>query len=196
MIETMNILHVPYTGLLPAPWRATYTFKPELKLLTQSLRDLGWVQPIVARTADRTIIDGFGRWVAAQNDRDISRRDGGQCPVVWVNCDEVDAMVHHVRLNRARGQMLARPLSRLVSQAIASGKYGRESLRQALGMTPDEFSLLREPDLLIAKTVQEHTYSRAWVPIEAPPVGSVIENEGVRPVAGDITIERPPNPDR
>ena len=36
--------------------------------------------------------------------------------------DEVDAMVHHVRLNRARGAVLAYPLARLLSQAAASGK--------------------------------------------------------------------------
>lgn len=192
----LSAAYVPYATVRPAPWRATYTFKPELKLLTQSLRDLGWIQPVVARLADGVIIDGFARWVAAQNDKVIAKRDRGECPVVWVDCDEVDAMLHHVRLNRARGQVIARPLSRLLSVALASGKYGREEIRQALGMTTDEFDLLREPELLIAKTLREHTYSRAWVPIEAPPVDTVVANSGVQPVARDIVIERPPNRDR
>jgi len=193
---TLTAQSVPYSAVRPAAWRTTHTFKPELKLLTQSLRDLGWVQPIVARLADGAIIDGFARWVAAQNDKVVSKRDGGLIPVVWVDCDEVDAMLHHVRLNRARGQVIARPLSRLLSVALASGKYGREEVRQALGMTTDEFDLLREPELLIAKTLKEHTYSRAWVPIEAPPVDTVVSNRGVAPVGRDIVIERPPNPDR
>lgn len=196
MISMSNIVDVPYAGLRPASWRTTYTFKPDLKVLTQSLKDLGWVQPIVARSADQTIIDGFARWVAAQGDSAIARRDRGLVPVVFVDCDEVDAMIHHVRLNRARGQIIARPLSRLVTLAIGSGKYGAEGVRAALGITPEEFRLLRDPELLVAKTAQEHTYSRAWVPIEAPPVGSVIDGSVVRPVEQDIVIERPPNADR
>jgi hypothetical protein len=192
----LTAVYVPYANVRPASWRTTHTFKPELKLVTQSLRDLGWVQPIVARLADGAIIDGFARWVAAQNDKVISKRDGGMVPVVWVDCDEVDAMLHHVRLNRARGQVIARPLSRLLSTALASGKYGREEVRQILGMTTDEFDMLREPELLISKTVREHTYSRAWIPIEAPPVDTVVANGSVAPVARDIVIERPPNKDR
>ena len=187
---------VPYSAIRPATWRATYTFKPEMKLLAQSLTDLGWVVPIVVRSEDSTIIDGFARWVIAQNDKNISRRDKGQIPVVWISCDEVDAMIHHVRLNRARGQVLAKPLSGIISSCLASGKYGHETLRQALGMTHDEINMLRESDLLIQKTVEEHTYSRAWVPIEAPPVASIIESPEINAVAGDIVIERPPNPDR
>lgn len=196
MIETHNITLVPYSSIRPAPWMATYTFKPEMKLLTQSLRDLGWVQPIIAREQDSTIIDGFTRWVIAQGDKVVLKRDEGIVPVIWLSCDEVDAMIHHVRLNRARGAVLASPLSKLITASLSSGKYGRETLRQSLGMTSEEFDLLREPDLLISKKVKEHTYSRAWVPIEAPPVGTVIAAREVNPVSPNIQIERPPNADR
>ncbi len=196
MIQNANIVNVSYSAIKPAIWRTTYTFKPEMKLLTQSIRDLGWIYPVVVRHEDATIIDGFARWVAAQGDPQISKRDQGMLPVVFVSCSEVDAMAHHVRLNRARGRIMARPLSKLIGAAIASGKYSRSTLRQALGMTNDEFDMLQEPDLLISKIVQEHTYSRAWVPIEAPPVGSIIESAAVSEVANDIIIERPPNPDR
>lgn len=196
MIQNANIVNVPYSAIRPSTWRTTYTFKPEMKLLTQSIRDLGWIYPIIVRHEDSTIIDGFARWVVAQGDLSISKRDQGVLPVVFVSCSEVDAMVHHVRLNRARGRIMARPLAKLISASIASGKYDRSTLRQALGMTTDEFDMLQEPELLISKIVQEHAYSRAWVPIEAPPVGSIIESSGVSEVANDIVIERPPNPDR
>lgn len=187
---------VPCSAIRPAYWRSTYTFKPEMRLLAQSLTDLGWVSPIIARSEDGTIIDGFSRWVIAQNDKAVMKRDRLTVPVVWISCDEVDAMVHHVRLNRSRGQVLAKPLSGIISSCLASGKYGAETLRQALGMTHDEFNMLRESDLLIQKTVQEHTYSRAWVPIEAPPVASLIDGPEIGAVADNIVIERPPNPDR
>ena len=196
MIETHNIVVVPYSSIKPSSWSATYTFRPEFKLLAQSLRDLGWVQPIIVRDGDSTIIDGFARWVIAQSDKLIVKRDEGLVPTIRLSCDEVDAMIHHVRLNRARGMVLASPLSKLITASLSSGKYGRETLRQSLGMTTEEFDLLREPDLLISKKVKEHTYSRAWVPIEAPPVGTVISAREINPVSPNITIERPPNADR
>ncbi len=196
MITTANIVTVPYEALRPAPWRSTYTFRPEIRLLTQSLRDLGWVAPIIAREGTGEIIDGFARWVAAQNDKKIAKRDEGLCPVAFVACDEVDAMIHHVRLNRARGQMLAYPLSKLVTLAIGSGKYSDDTLQSALGMTRDEFEVLQMREILVNKTVKEHTYSKAWVPIEAPPVGTLVDGSTVSEIAPDINFEKPPNADR
>jgi hypothetical protein len=196
MISTANIEHVPFDAIRPAEWRTTYTFRPDMKLLTQSLIDLGWVQPIIVRKQDATIIDGFARWACAQNSKPIYKRDKKMVPVVWVDCDEVDAMIHHVRLNRARGNVIAKPLSRVLRQCLASGKYDPEVLRASLGMTADEFDMLRAPHLLVAKNMKEHTYSRAWIPIEAPPVAEVISGRKVSPAALDIEIERPPNPDR
>jgi len=196
VIANPNIENVSYDAIRPAAWRTTYTFRPEMKLITQSLRDLGWVQPVIVRRQDATIIDGFARWVCAQNDKEIAKRDKKKLPVVWVDCDEVDAMIHHVRLNRGRGNVIARPLSKVVGYASASGKYPAETLRQALGMTLDEFAMLRSPQLLIQKNYKEHTYSRAWVPVEAPPQAVPIDGDGVRGAALDVEIERPPNPDR
>lgn len=195
LLDDKKILHVSYDAVRPAPWRSTYTFRPEQRLLLQSIRDLGWVSPIIARVADGAIIDGMTRWVLAQNDKTIVKRDNGHCPVLFVDCDEVDAMIHHVRLNRARGQMMAYNLSKLISLAVASGKYSEDTIQRSLGMNRDEFDMLHARDLLIRKTVKEHTYSKAWVPIEAPPVGSVVDGSVVT-VEPDPIIERPPNPDR
>lgn len=196
MMSDRNIEHVPYEAIRPAAWRATYTFRPEMKLLTQSILDLGWVSPIIVRRQDATIIDGFSRWACAQNDKHISKRDKKKVPVLWVNCDEVDAMIHHVRLNRARGQVTAKPLASLVAHALGSGKYDRDTLRLALGMTYDEFDMLRAPHLLLAKKAKEHEYSAAWVPIEAPPVAEVVDGRKVKKAPMDPEIERPPNGDR
>ena len=196
MMTDRNIEVVSYDAIRPATWRTTYTFRPEMKLLTQSLRDLGWVAPVIVRRADATIIDGFARWVCAQGDKEISKRDKKKLPVVWVDCDEVDAMVHHVRLNRARGQITAKPLAHLVALALGSGKYKRDDLRLAMGMTNDEFDMLRAPHLLLTKQAKEHAYSNAWVPIEAPPVAEVINGRKVKRAPMDIEIERPPGRDR
>ena len=50
-----------------------------------------------------------------------------------------------------------------------------------------ELELMLDGTLIIHRDIKNHTYSRAWVPVEAPS-GTVEE--------GRISIERPPNADR
>lgn len=176
-----------YENVRLAEWRTTYIFKPEMKLLIESILDYGWVSPIVVRKEDFTIIDGASRWIAAQDKR-IKKRDGGKIPVLLVDCDEVDAMIMHVRLNRARGFSVAKPLSRLLKRIIASQKYDEPTIQEALRMTDEEFDLLADGSLIKTRKLKEHKYSNAWVPVEAPPPNASI--------AGEISIERPPNADR
>jgi ParB-like chromosome segregation protein Spo0J len=181
----MNEVH--YKNVQPASWKTTYIFKPEMKLLTESVLDYGWIAPIVVRKEDSTIIDGFSRWVISQDKR-IVKRDKGIIPVTFVDCDEVDAMIMHVRLNRAKGSTIAKPLSRLLKRIIASKKYDESIIQEALRMTDEEFDLLVDGSLIKTRKLKEHKYSNAWVPVEAPPPDAQI--------AGEITIERPPNADR
>jgi ParB-like chromosome segregation protein Spo0J len=178
----------PLTAIRPADWRSNYVLKPDLRLLASSLRDYGWVAPLLVRSADSTIIDGFHRWVIAQNDQEVHRRDGGKVPVVWVDVDQVDAMVMHVRLNRARGQLMARSLSGIVRTILQSRKYRESQLYTMLEMKPDELELLMDGSLLKSRKVSEHQYSAAWIPIEAPRL--------TNKVAPAPEIERPPNQDR
>lgn len=183
----MIVVMVNVENLRPAEWRATYMFKPELRLLADSLADYGWTSPIVART-DGVIIDGFSRWLVAQSDRRLTKKFAGQVPVLWVECDEAEAMIMHVRLNRARGQMVAKNLSRLLKRVARTGKWSDDDIQAAVRMSNDEFDTLMDGSLIKSRSLKEHEYSRAWVPVEAPPAGVA--------VAGDITIERPPNADR
>lgn len=178
---------VKVENLRPAPWRATYIFKPNLRLLGDALTDYGFIFPIVART-DGTIIDGFARWLAVQSDPRLVKKFRSEVPVVYVDCDEAEAMIMHIRLNRARGQVMAKPLSNLLKRIARSGKWTDDDLQAALRMVNDEFDTLIDGSLIKARSLKEHEYSKAWIPIEAPPAGAV--------VAGEITIERPPNPDR
>jgi ParB-like chromosome segregation protein Spo0J len=183
----MNITTVKIENLRPADWRATYIFKPELRLLADSLADYGWTAPIVVRT-DGTIIDGFSRWLIAQSDPRLKKMFGGEVPVVWVDCDEAEAMIMHVRLNRARGQVIAKNLSRLLKRVARTGKWTEPDIQAAVRMSNDEFDTLIDGSLVKSRSLKEHEYSKAWVPVEAPPAGAVL--------AGNIVIERPPNADR
>jgi ParB-like chromosome segregation protein Spo0J len=178
---------VPLSSIQPAEWRATYILKPDLRQLTASIRDLGWVAPLVVRREDQTIIDGFSRWLVAQKDKTVMVRDQQMVPVSWMEVDEVDAMIAHVRLNRARGSLVAKPLSNIIRDILARG-YDESILQKMLGLSTDEFDLMAEGSLIKTRKLAEHTYSDAWVPVEAPPVGAV--------VAPRLQIERPPNQDR
>lgn len=175
-------------NLKPAAWRANYVLKPDMKLLHASLRDYGWMSPLIVRESDYTIIDGFHRWLLAGEDPELIALGRNVAPVVLVDCDEVEAMIMHVRLNRGRGNLIAKRLSRLLQRCMEANKLEDEQLRAAVGMSADEFDRLAQGDLIKVRKIADHKYSNAWIPVEAPPAGAR--------VSGTITIERPPNPDR
>lgn len=181
----MKIEYKPFNSVKPAPWRTNYVLKPDMDLLRESMLDFGWISPVVVRAKSLEIIDGVHRWVIA-GEHDFQRKRGKEIPVLFIDCDEIDAMIMHVRLNRARGQIFAKHLSRLLKKVVLSDKYSPEDLARILIMSPDELDLMLAGGLLKQRKIPQHQYSRAWVPVEAPPA-SQIEH---------VSIERPPNPDR
>lgn len=183
----MQVVNLPANSVRPAPWRTTYVLKPDLKLLARSMTDAGWLQPIVVRKADMTIIDGFHRWLVATQDKWFGKRhDTSHVPCVVLDIDEIDAMILHVRMNRARGAVVAKFLSSLVMDVLVSKKYNDDELCEMLEMSDDEIIVLREGSLLKHRKIKEYEYSKAWIPVEVP-AGTVTQT---------AAIERPPNSDR
>jgi ParB-like chromosome segregation protein Spo0J len=182
----MNIEMVDAGDLSEAPWRTTYVLKPDQKVLAGSLLDYGWLSPVIARESNGTIIDGHERWLIAREEKKIMRRDKGRVPVMWVDCDEIEAMIMHVRLNRGRGAIQAKKLSSVFKQITRSGKYEKQELKKLFTMSTDEMDLLYDGGLIKTRKLDQHVYSRAWVPIEAPKGAPT----------PTMTIERPPNADR
>lgn len=182
----MIVNMVPLNSIRAPKWGATYLLRPDKMLLSQSLKESGWLQPLVVRLSDQTIIDGTKRWDIALSDDKFMKKHGSNVPVVYHDVDEIDAMVAHVRLNRARGSIHPVGLSILVKRILDSGKYGTTDLANFFIMSDDEIDLLMSRGLLKNKNWQAYEYSRAWVPIEVP-AGSESDSP---------TFERPPNPDR
>jgi ParB-like chromosome segregation protein Spo0J len=182
------VTNVHVVNIRPSEWMATHILNPDLRLLAQSIADHGWLYPILVRSEDSSIIDGFARWWIAGNDKQVMSRERGVIPVQWIDCDETTAKIMHVRLNRARGALTARYLSKLVQNLIETSGLDDLTLRQTLGMTPDEFDVLSDIGLIKTRKLSEHTYSPAWVPIEVPAESTV----SMPP----LNIERPPTPDR
>lgn len=182
----MKIEILPVTAIKPPKWRATSILRPDLLLLKTSMTESGWLQPLVVRLSDSSIIDGTERWNVVCSDERFRKKHGDKVPVVFHDVDEIDAMVLHVRMNRARGFVHPVRLSSVVNKIIISEKYGERDLSAMLSMSDDELELLLTGDLIKKKNLQKYEYSRAWVPVE------VSSDEEVP----SSFIERPPNDDR
>jgi hypothetical protein len=181
-----NIEWVDHKSLKPAKWRATYLLTPDLEVLSRCMEEYGWVQPIVVQSAKNTIIDGHYRWEVAGSSKTISKRYKGKVPVVYHECGDIEAMLMHLRLNRSKGSLFAKRMSRIVRDLIMSGRFSEAEIKKALVMRNDEMDLMIDGSLIKMRKISEHKYSQAWVPVEAS--ASITEQSGI--------IERPPNPDR
>lgn len=170
--------------LRPAPWRATHVLKPDLKLLSKAIEDYGLINPIVVQKNTGLIIDGFHRVISIATNKRLNLQYAKEVPVHIVDCTDVDAMVMHIVLNRARGAIVNHYLSRTVKKIHQSGKYSAAALEDLFGMSMVEVDMLLDGSLIKMRKVSEHKYSKAWVPIEAPS-GSI----------DYVEFERPPNAD-
>ena len=176
---------IKFSELSAAPWRATHVLKPDLRLLADSIRDYGIVSPIVVQQKTMHIIDGFHRFVVCSQDKSIQRSLSGVAPVVFFDVDNIDAMVMHIRQNRARGQLVAKHMSSVIRDIALSKKYSLQEMEELFNMNMIELDLMLDGSLLKTRKVKEHSYSNAWVPIEAP--AGTVES---------VVLERPPNEDR
>lgn len=184
---SIDVEYVDPSELSVPEWRATYTLRPEMLVISASLSQFGFIQPIHVRKSTGEIIDGSERFLLATNIPQILRKSSGKIPVVFHDVDKIDAMLMHLRLNRGHSQVLAQKTSEIVRAVKRSGKYGVSDFEDMLCMRAEELSIMLDGSLLKTRKLKEHNYARAWVPIEAPP-GS-LEQES-------FSIERPPNPDR
>jgi hypothetical protein len=162
----------------------------EMGLLYTSIKHDGYTQPIVtifdAERQKYVIIDGFHRWICAQSDKRVLKRDKKTVPVIFKDVDAIDAMVMHICLNRGRGQIVAKYMSSIVKDVYHSGKYSPDEIKDIFNMSYAELTLMMDSSVIKQRKITEYSYSKAWVPIEAPQ-GSAEEI---------IELEKPPNADR
>jgi hypothetical protein len=181
-----NIEMVKFSDLVIAPFKATYILRPDLLALSASIRDLGFIMPVIVQESTNVVIDGNERVLIAQKQKSISKIVGEDCPVIKIKCDNLEAQMLHLRLNRSRGTLLAKPTSQIVRNLVKSRKYEKAELGALLQMKGDELQLLLDGSLIKQRKISEHSYSRAWVPVEADAKVTEIQ----------MSIEKPPNADR
>lgn len=184
---SIKIEYVSPQVLSVPEWRATHVLRPEMLVISASLSQFGFIEPIHARLETGEIIDGSERYLLATNIPQILEKSDGKIPVVFHNVDAIDAMMLHLRLNRGHCTVVAPRASDIIRKVKRSGKYKASDFEDMLCMRSDELSLMLDGSLFKVRKIKEHNYARAWVPIEAPP--------GAAELSG-MTIEKPPNPDR
>lgn len=185
-MESLNIKYVDPKLLKVPEWRATHVLRPDMLVLSASLGELGFIEPIHVRKATGEIIDGSERFLLATRIKQINHHINNGIPVIEHDIDSLSAMMLHLRLNRGRGSIVAKQMSNIIKKLRLSGKYKLTDFESILCMKSDELSLMLDGSLIKTRNIAEHKYSRAWVPVEAPP-GTID--------SGQI-IERPPNADR
>ena len=104
----LHVEHLPIADLHPDPRNPRRIAEAELAALTRSIATFGCVDPVLARRADRRVIAGHQRLVAA-------RRAGlTTVPVILLDIAEEDARLLNVALNRIGGEWDQDLLARLL----------------------------------------------------------------------------------
>src|SRR5438309_5380247 len=135
----LQIVQVPIDELHPDPANPRKISDAELDALTRSLREFGFVQPVIARHHDHIVVGGHQRLVAA-------RRIGlKSVPVIYVDLSPEQSHLLNLALNKISGdwddQLLARMLADLQANAVdleLSG-FGADEINRLLkGMEAEE----------------------------------------------------------
>lgn len=181
-VETANI-----SDLVIPEWNATYILRPDMVTLAASLGTYGIMTPLVVRQGSNQIIDGTQRVKVITGNKHIAKAFSAGIPVRYVDCDELDAMILHLQINRGRGALVAKRASTIVKKLNRSKRLSEQDFERLFCMKMDELELLLDGTILKQRDIANYNYSRAWVPVEAP--SNTVET-------GGISIERPPNNDR
>jgi DNA modification methylase len=106
---TPAVEQVPIDDLRPDPANPRRISAEELEALTRSLREFGFVQPVLARRADQVVIGGHQRLVAA---RKLGLKT---VPVIYLDLSSEQARLLNLALNRISGSWDQELLARMIA---------------------------------------------------------------------------------
>jgi DNA modification methylase len=136
--EPLVIEQVAIDLLKPDPANARNISRSELDALTRSIREFGFVEPLLARRLDAVVIGGHQRLRAA-------RRLGLKVvPVIWLDLSQEEARLLGLALNRIGGEFDEPLLARLL--ADLKDVPGVDLTRSGFGEDEIE-DLLRGPEV-------------------------------------------------
>lgn len=138
---------------------------PEMKLLTQSILEDGYTQPIVSFKKENgvEVVDGFHRNIVGKENEDVKKRIFGYLPIVNINegkQGKSDRIASTIRHNRARGTHNVELMSTIVAELVEMGK-GDPWICKHIGMSADE--LLRLKQITgVAALFKNRDFSESW----------------------------------
>ncbi|MFZ8957828.1 MAG: ParB/RepB/Spo0J family partition protein [Pseudohongiellaceae bacterium] len=157
----MEIQNIPIKDLKPYKYSTTYLVRSDFRSLTDSVRKVGMLSPIIVRKSSMEVIDGKYRL-------SILQADGIEtAPCIVLDIDATDAMILHVQINRYRAEVISKDLSKLVRRIVISRKYSEDETMAMLALTHDEFNVLFQGSVIRQRNIPDHVYSHAWVPVES-----------------------------
>src|SRR5665811_2007790 len=113
-LPSLTVDEVPIDELRPDPANPRRISDEELDALERSIRQFGFVQPVLARREDQTVIGGHQRLVAA-------RRLGlTSVPVTWLDVSVEQARLLGLALNKISGSWDEQLLARLLADLQAT----------------------------------------------------------------------------
>jgi DNA modification methylase len=139
-IPAITVVEVPIDELRPDPANPRRISDAQLEALTRSLKEYGFVQPVLARREDKTVIGGHQRLTAA-------RRLGYKTvPTVFLDINQEQARLLNLSLNKISGdwdqELLARLLADLAPVEgldLSLSGFSDDELKKLLkGMTARE----------------------------------------------------------
>lgn len=136
----------------------------ELKLLEQSIKEDGYTMPIVCFYVKEQdyyeIVDGYHRYLVMKQSEEISKREGGQLPVVVIDKPLENRIASTIRHNRARGTHQVDSMVEIVQKLVEAG-LSNQWIMKNLGMDREELLRLKQISG-IASLFSERDFSEAW----------------------------------
>ncbi|HLF76734.1 MAG TPA: site-specific DNA-methyltransferase [Dehalococcoidia bacterium] len=113
-LATLQLVEVPIDELRPDPANPRRISDAQIEALTRSLKEYGFVQPVLVRREDNTVIGGHQRLVAA-------RRLGYKTvPVIYLDVSLEQARLLNLGLNKISGDWDQELLARLLADLNAA----------------------------------------------------------------------------
>jgi DNA modification methylase len=155
-MPSLGVEDVAIDELRPDPANPRRIGEDELDALERSLRQFGFVQPVLARRVDRTVIGGHQRLTAA-------RRLGYETvPVIWLDLSTDQARVLGLALNKISGswdeQLLARLLGELQEGAevdLTLSGFDDDEVRELLRSLETREKRERQESFDLAEALEE-----------------------------------------
>lgn len=180
-LKALDVIYVNVDAIIPNSYNPNRQSDKEFELLTKSMEEDGFTQPIVVvkhpdQDGKYRIVDGEHRWRCATNLGYV------EVPIVVTPMTFEQAKIATLRHNRARGsedmELTAEVLRDL--QEMGAGDWAQESLM----MDDVEMNKLLE-DVPVSEALGEE-YTEAWVPTNTAEDDSV-EGQDYKTNDGDIT---------